>query len=237
MIGAAVLATVAASSTASTQGGSLGTIGLVFAAAALTLLAGVNLWARDSDVSAMDETRSDAVTGGGDAAGPVAVAAHRRRRRGAGRRRDRHLPSRLHLRLIALLAATAEWMVQAWSERASADAGFNASVRTRIAHPLEFPVLAAIGFAIIVYSFSRIMLFLSKTGGAVAFALIAALVLAAGFVIAFRPSLRTGAIAAVAVDRRPRADHRRSGRRLRGRAGPPPARDGRRPRRCSASAT
>jgi hypothetical protein len=101
--------------------------------------------------------------------------------------------------LIALLAATAEWMVQAWSERASADAGFNEVVRTRIAHPLEFPVLAAVGFAIIVYSFSRIMLFLSKTGGVVAFGLIAVVLLAGGFVIAFRPSLRAGAIGAVAA--------------------------------------
>ena len=134
--------------------------------------------------------------------------------------------------LIALLAATAEWMVQAWSERASADAGFNEGVRTRIAHPLEFPVLAAVGFAIIVYSFSRIMLFLSKTGGVVAFGLIAVVLLAAGFVIAFRPSLRAGAIGAVATDRRTRADHGRSGRRVRGRARPPPARDGRGPRRA-----
>ena len=43
--------------------------------------------------------------------------------------------------IIALLAAAVEWMVQAWSERASADVAFNADVRGRIAHPLEFPIL------------------------------------------------------------------------------------------------
>ncbi len=90
-------------------------------------------------------------------------------------------------------------MVQAWSERASADAGFNAEVRTRIAHPLEFPILAAIGAGIIIYSFSRIMLFLSKSSGPAVFAFIAALILLGGFVIAFRPSVRTGAIAVVSV--------------------------------------
>ncbi len=199
LIGAAVLATVAAIVYGVTEGGSLGTTGLVFAAAALTGLAAINLWARDSDVSAMDEaarTQSPAAAmPPGASLWPLTAAA------GAvlvvvG---IVTYPVVFIFGLIALLAATAEWMVQAWSERASADAGFNEGVRTRIAHPLEFPVLAAVGFAIIVYSFSRIMLFLSKTGGVVAFALIAVLVLAAGFVIAFRPSLRPGAIATVAV--------------------------------------
>ena len=47
--------------------------------------------------------------------------------------------------ILALLAAAVEWMVQAWSERASADVLFNDNVRSRIAHPLEFPILAAVG--------------------------------------------------------------------------------------------
>jgi hypothetical protein len=99
--------------------------------------------------------------------------------------------------LIALIVAAAEWMVQAWSERASGDPQYNAAVRGRLAHPLEFPVLAAIGGAVLIYSFSRIMLFLSKTGGPVVFGVIALLLLVGGFIIAFKPSLRTGAIAAV----------------------------------------
>ena len=90
-------------------------------------------------------------------------------------------------------------MVQAWSERASADVAFNAGVRDRIAHPLEFPILGAIGVGIIIYSFSRIMLFLSKTSSVAVFAVIAATILVVGFIVAFRPSLRGGAVAAVAV--------------------------------------
>ena len=101
--------------------------------------------------------------------------------------------------ILALLAAAVEWMVQAWSERASADVLFNDSVRSRIAHPLEFPILAALGAGILVYSFSRIMLFLSKSTGPAVFAAIAALILAAGFVVAFRPTLRTGAVGVVCV--------------------------------------
>ena len=90
-------------------------------------------------------------------------------------------------------------MVQAYSERASGDAEYNAAVRGRIAHPLEFPILAAVGVAVLVYSFSRIMLFLSKATGPAVFAVVAVLILAVGFVIAFVPTIKSGLIAAVAV--------------------------------------
>jgi len=32
--------------------------------------------------------------------------------------------------------------VQSWSERASADSAYNAGLRKRLLHPLEFPILA-----------------------------------------------------------------------------------------------
>lgn len=199
LIGGAVLATIGAIVYGVTQGGSLGTTGLIFAAAGLAGLAAVDIWAHDSDVSAMDES---ARTLAPAAAPPptqsmwplvaaiggvllvVGIVTY---------------PVVFIFGVIALIAAAAEWMVQAWSERASADAGYNADVRTRMAHPMEFPVLGAIAFGIIVYSFSRIMLFLSKAGGVAAFAIIAAVILAAGFIIAFRPSLRAGAIGTVAA--------------------------------------
>jgi hypothetical protein len=99
--------------------------------------------------------------------------------------------------LAALLAAMVEWMVQAWSERASADTRFNEEVRGRIAHPLEFPILGAVALGIVIYSFSRIMLFLSRSGGPAVFIVIAALILLTGFLFAYRPGLRGGAIAGV----------------------------------------
>ena len=71
--------------------------------------------------------------------------------------------------LLLLLGAGAEWMTQAWSERASADNDHNAEVRSRIANPFEFPIAGAIAIGIIVYSFSRIMLWLSKTDTVLAF--------------------------------------------------------------------
>jgi len=199
LIGAAVLATVGAVIYGVTQRGSIGTTSLIFAAVALAFLAGVNLCFRDSDVSAMDPT---AATQSAAAAPPpsptlwpllgavgavlvvVGIVSY---------------PVVFIFGIIAMIAAAAEWMVQAWSERASADGGFNAVVRARISHPLEFPVLAAVGAGIIIYSFSRIMLLLSKTSGPVLFSVIAVLILISGFIIAFRPSIRNGAIATVAV--------------------------------------
>ena len=79
----------------------------------------------------------------------------------------------------------------------SADLQHNAEVRGRIAHPLELPLLALVGVAIIVYSFSRIMLWLSKTSGPALFGIIGALVLLVGFIVAFRPSIRNGVIGVV----------------------------------------
>ena len=237
LIGAAVWPRSAPFVYGVTEGGALGTVGLSFAAAALFGLAGVT-W----------HPRRRRLVDGHRRAPPSPPPPRRRRAPACGRSSPPlggvlvavglvTYPVVFIFGIIALLAATAEWMVQAWSERASADAGFNADVRTRIAHPLEFPVLAAIGVGIIVYSFSRIMLFLSKTGGPVVFAVIATLVLVAGFILAFRPTLRSGAVATVAVIAALGLVDRRRRRRPRGRARTAPARDHRRPRRARASAT
>ena len=72
-----------------------------------------------------------------------------------GRVRVRHRrPARRHHRVDG----------QAWSERASGDDAFNSDIRQRFAHPAEFPLLAALAFGVIVYSFSRIMLFALQGG-------------------------------------------------------------------------
>ena len=54
LFGGAVLALVAAVVYGVTQEGSLGTVGLISASLGLFLLAGVNLYIRDADVSPMD---------------------------------------------------------------------------------------------------------------------------------------------------------------------------------------
>lgn len=94
------------------------------------------------------------------------------------------------LGLVALVAGFVEWVIQGWSESASSDRRYNASVRGRLIHPLEFPVLAAVGAAVVVVPFSRIMLAISKTAGAVVFILVGCIVLAGGIVFALRPNLK-----------------------------------------------
>jgi len=94
------------------------------------------------------------------------------------------------LGLIALVAGFVEWVIQGWSESASADRGFNNAVRGRLIHPLEFPVLATVGAGVVILSFSRIMLAISKTSGAVVFIVVGSLVLAGGVFFAVRPNLK-----------------------------------------------
>ena len=45
-----------------------------------------------------------------------------------------------------------------WSERASADRAYNTGSATGSPHPLELPILGAVGAGVIIYSFSRVML-------------------------------------------------------------------------------
>ncbi len=98
---------------------------------------------------------------------------------------------------ILLLAAGGEWMAQAWAERASADDVHNASVRSRMANPFEFPIAGVVAIGIIVYSFSRIMLWLSKTNTVLAFGVLAAIFLAFAFLFAYRPSIKSRAMISI----------------------------------------
>ena len=198
LIGATALATTVAVIYGSTVWGSLGTTGLIFLACGFALLAGIVLYTRDGDVSVKDpaaETAPAARPAPQPSIWPLVAAV------GAVLVVVGLItyPVVFVFGLIALLAATVEWMVAAWSERASADREFNVGIRERMANPAEFPVLATLAAAVVIYSFSRIMLFLSKTGGPVAFGLLAALVLAAGFVVAFKPQVRAAAVSGVAA--------------------------------------
>ncbi len=198
LLGATLLAVVAAVLYGTTQdGGALGTVGLVSAATALAFLSAIVIFVRDCTVSAADTDAAAEAAAAQPAPGhsmwPVVAGAS------AGLLAVGVVTHRIVfvLGVVALLATIVEWMVQAWSERASSDPSYNARVRSRLLHPLEFPVLGAVGVGVIIYSFSRIMLALSKEGGPVAFGVVAALVLVAGALFALRPSLKRTIVAAV----------------------------------------
>lgn len=201
-IGATVLSVVAAVVYAVTTGGPtgfMGTVGLISTAVVFAFLAGVTIHARDGHVPAQQEEfhRSAAaarppvgrsmwppVAALGIAGLMVGIVSH---------------PVVFKVSFVVLLAAVVEWMVQSWSERASADDSFNRSVRGRMMHPLEFPVLATIGLGALIYSFSRIMLTASKDSGRYLFIVIAAIVLFGAFLFAGRRNATRKVIAGVST--------------------------------------
>ena len=101
--------------------------------------------------------------------------------------------------IVVVLAALTEWLVQAWSESASDDAAHNESARRRLLHPIEFPVIATLGLGVIIFAFSRIMLAISKSAGAVAFIVLSSLVLLVGAVVALRPALKSALVSGICV--------------------------------------
>lgn len=101
--------------------------------------------------------------------------------------------------IVVVLAALTEWLVQAWSESASDDAAHNESARRRLLHPIEFPVIATLGLGVIIFAFSRIMLAISKSAGAVAFMVLSSLVLLAGAIFALRPALKSAIVSGICV--------------------------------------
>ena len=200
LIGSAVLATVSAIAYGVAQDGVMGTVGLASAAVALAFLAGVNIFTHDSniwddEISSVD-TAPAAARPPANSIWPMAFAL------GAVVLTVGLVTYQavFIVGVVLLLAAGAEWTAEAWAERASADAAHNAEVRSRIANPLEFPLAAAIGIGIIVYAFSRIMLWLSKTNTVVFFAVMGAIILTVAFLLAYRPGIKSrAAFGAIAV--------------------------------------
>jgi hypothetical protein len=197
LIGAATLATISAITYGVTQDGVMGTIGLTSAAIVLWFIAIVNLFIRDSnywaDEIASIEAAPAAVPAPHNSVWPFAFAF------GAAVLVVGLVTYQavFVIGLVLLLVTGAEWTAEAWAQRASADAAHNAEVRDRIANPLEFPLAAAIGVGLVVYAFSRVMLWLSKTNTVVAFAVLGTIIIALAFFFAYRPGKKSRAAAVV----------------------------------------
>jgi hypothetical protein len=179
------------------DGGPVGTLGLVTVTIVFAFLTGINFWVRDSNVSAMDPAGVEAspaahappsrsmwplIAGAGVAVVPVGLVVGK---------------AITWLAVILVMIAVVEWMVQAWSEGASGDPVYNMGIRRRILHPLELPVLGAIGLGLIIFSFSRIMLRLPAAAGAIAFGGIAAGVLLFGSLIAAKRTVARSLVVAL----------------------------------------
>jgi len=164
----------------------VGIVGLGAAVFALAFLGGVAVRTRDADVPVGDAsaaaTSAAAAPAAGNSLWPLVAAV------GGGLivvglvTDKRWFVGGLAVAFVALL----EWMVQGWAERASGDSTYNRGVRGFMLHPIEMPVFAAIGTAVLVFAFSRIMLRSDTTVGPSLFIAIAALVTVFGFVLAAR---------------------------------------------------
>ncbi len=92
-----------------------------------------------------------------------------------------------------------EWMVQAWSERATGDPEVNRQIRNRLMYPFEIPLVGAIGIAVVVLAVSRVLLALPANGSSAIAIVVAALVLGTSALIAARPTLSRNMVTAVLV--------------------------------------
>jgi hypothetical protein len=101
--------------------------------------------------------------------------------------------------LLFLLFCVLEWMVKAWSERATGDPELNQQIRNRLMHPIEIPVFGAVGIVLLVVSLSRIFLTLDRNATSVVAILIGALITSVAFLVAYRPKVSKDAIAVVLV--------------------------------------
>jgi hypothetical protein len=197
LIGSTVLAIIAAVAYGVTQEGALGTIGLASVAVALAFLAGVNIYTRDANVFLDDPAAVETAAATKPAPRPsawplvfacgavllaVGLVTHQ---------------SLFVLGVLVVLASGAEWTTLAWSERASVDAAHNNEVRSRIANPLEFPLAGGIAILVIIFSFSRVMLWLSKTNTVIAFGMLGLVLLLFAFFFAYRPGVKSRAVISV----------------------------------------
>lgn len=204
LVGSAVVAWISAAAYGIAQEGTLGSIGLISAAVGLTLLAALNMFVRDSNVSATDEASFASSAAAQATARPslwplLAGLAATTITLGLVT-----YPAFFVVGVILLAAATFEWLVQGWSERASKDRAYNDGARDFLADPLELPVAAAIGAGVVIYAFSRVMLGLpNKSATVVAFSVVAALVLAVGAIVGLQRNISktamTGAFSIAAI--------------------------------------
>ena len=103
------------------------------------------------------------------------------------------------LGIVIGVVALLEWMVRAWSERATGDAAANQRIRNRLMYPFEIPVFGAFGIFFVVFSLSRLLLALSKNGSAIAAIVIAVVILGTATVLSAAPKVGKTVLGLVCV--------------------------------------
>ena len=103
----------------------------------------------------------------------------------------------LYAGLGLLGAVLAETMVSSWAERRTADHATNQELRNRIMFPLEIPVLAVVGVAVVVLPFSRVLLALPKSASTAIAIVLATLVLLVSALVTAKPRISSSVLTAL----------------------------------------
>lgn len=99
---------------------------------------------------------------------------------------------------LAILAVVAfEWMLSAWSDRATGDPEVNRALRRQVMGPIEVPVVALAGVAVVALAISRVLLAVSASAAVWIAGAVALAVLLLGWLFAARPELGRGLLGAV----------------------------------------
>ncbi len=104
-------------------------------------------------------------------------------------------PELFVLGLVGLTIVTVEWAVRAWSDRATGDAEVNRGIRNRMMYPVEIPVGAVLGIAVLVLAVSRILLALPKVGSDLVFGLVPVFIIVVGALFVLKPKMSQSVIA------------------------------------------
>lgn len=179
------------------DGGSIGVVALSFLAVAVLFLGSIASFIRDGHVLSTDTAAHDSA--------PAARRALKRTWWPFGTALAFGFmivglvssPGIFKVGVALVIAMLGEWMVSNWAERASSNAAYNEKVRSWVIHPLEIPIAAALILAVVILSFSRIMLSLSKEAGPIVFAIAGALVLFVGSLFSIRRGTSRNLIAGV----------------------------------------
>lgn len=98
---------------------------------------------------------------------------------------------------FVLLAVTIEWMVLAWSDRATGDPETNRLVRKRVMGPFEVPLAGFLIVAVTVAAISRVLLTSSELGAVAVATVLGLAIMAIGTLIATRPRISPNVVAGV----------------------------------------
>ncbi len=104
----------------------------------------------------------------------------------------------LILGLLVLTVMAIEWMITAWSDRASGDPEVNAVIRSRVLGPIEVPMLGMMIFGVIALAGSRVFLTVSA-GWAVAIGAIVTLIIFGLAVLMSKRELPRNMVSAIVV--------------------------------------